>query len=122
MSEKSWDRGVAKSFGVFLNGEAIPNPNPQGEPVIDDSFYLIFNAHHEDKIFTLPKLQTNDYWQPVLDTSRGWFGEGQQGSAGNLMKGGLTAGDIVAVGGGLREGSSLKVEARSIVMLQRPRK
>jgi len=122
MSEKNWERGVARSLGVFLNGEAIPNPNPQGEPVIDDNFYLMFNAHHEDKIFTLPKLQTIDNWQPVLDTSRGWFGEGQQGSAGNLMKGGLTAGDIVAVGGGLREGSSLKVEARSMVMLQRPRK
>ena len=47
MSEEDWQAGFAKSLGVFLNGDAIPTPNERGEPVRDDSFYVMFNAHHE---------------------------------------------------------------------------
>ena len=32
---------------VFLNGEAIPEPNARGERVVDDSFLLCFNAHDQ---------------------------------------------------------------------------
>ena len=47
MAEEDWGHGYAKSLGIFLNGETIPNPNPRGEPVIDANFYFIFNAHYE---------------------------------------------------------------------------
>ena len=47
MSEEDWDSGFAKSVGVFLNGDAIPDPDPRGEQITDDSFLLLFNAHHE---------------------------------------------------------------------------
>ena len=34
----------AKALAVFLNGDAIPEPDPRGEPVVDDSFLLLFNG------------------------------------------------------------------------------
>jgi glycogen operon protein len=47
MSEEQWTQVFAKSLGVFLNGEAIASRGPQGDRIRDDSFYVLFNAHHE---------------------------------------------------------------------------
>ncbi|MFZ0135148.1 MAG: glycogen debranching protein GlgX [Desulfobacterales bacterium] len=71
MAEEDWGQGYAKSLGLFLNGEAIPNPNPRGEPVIDDNFYIIFNAHHEPLDFTLPGPDWGERWLKDLDTENG---------------------------------------------------
>ena len=75
MAEEDWGLGYAKSLGLFLNGEAIPNPNPHGEPVIDDNFYIIFNAHHEPLDFTLPGPDWGERWLKDLDTENGWAEE-----------------------------------------------
>mgnify|MGYP002713048006 CR=1 FL=1 len=77
MSERDWGEGFVKTLGVFLNGEAIPNPNPRGEPVTDDSFYLLFNAHDEALAFTLPGAPWGEHWARVLDTAEGWV-EGEE--------------------------------------------
>ena len=53
MSDADWQAGFAKSLGVFLNGDAIPTPNERGERVVDDSFYIMFNAHHAALEFRL---------------------------------------------------------------------
>jgi isoamylase len=68
MSEEDWDSGFAKSVGVFLNGDAIPDPDPRGEKVTDDSFILLFNAHYEKLPFTIPNRDWGDHWVVVLDT------------------------------------------------------
>jgi isoamylase len=68
MSEEDWESGFAKSVGVFLNGEAIPDPDPRGEKVADDSFLLLFNAHYEPLPFTIPNRDWGDHWVVVLDT------------------------------------------------------
>ncbi len=73
MSEEDWGQGFAKSLGVYLNGGAIPNPHPRGEPVTDDSFYLIFNAHHEELSFILPPDTWGGSWRKELDTAHGWM-------------------------------------------------
>jgi glycogen operon protein len=69
MSEDDWRAGFAKSLGVFLNGGEIRSPNDHGEPVLDDSFYLMFNAHHEPLEFTLPEEKWGEKWTVVLDTA-----------------------------------------------------
>ncbi len=69
MSDEDWRVGFAKSVGVFLNGEAIPSPGAMGERVVDDSFYILFNAHHEELPFVLPSRDGGDGWLKVLDTS-----------------------------------------------------
>src|ERR1700710_1079771 len=53
MSDEDWQHGFAKSLGVFLNGEAMESLDERGEPVRDDSFYVLFNAHHEPLPFRL---------------------------------------------------------------------
>jgi len=70
MTDEDWDAGFGRSLGMVLNGEAIPWPGPRGEPVVDDSFVLVLNAHHEDLTWTAPGQPWGEAWQAVLDTAR----------------------------------------------------
>ena len=68
MSEDDWRAGFAKSLGVFLNGRGIQSLNERGEPVTDDSFYVMFNSHHEPLEFTLPAQRWGEQWAVILNT------------------------------------------------------
>jgi len=103
MSEQDWQAGFAKSLGLFLNGNAIPTRNEQGRRFVDDSFYLMFNAHSERVEFVLPESQWGEQWTIGLDTS-----EVQDHV------------DVEKVGRQLGAGERLHVEAWSIVVLRRP--
>ena len=70
MSDEDWDVGFARSLGLFLNGEAIPSPDERGRRIVDDTFLLLCNAHHEPIEWTLPP-QWSDAWELVLDTTEG---------------------------------------------------
>ena len=70
MSDEDWGAGFAKSLGVFLNGDEIPNVDAAGRRVLDESFYLIFNAHWEPVEFVLPPETWGHSWSRVLDTRR----------------------------------------------------
>ena len=54
MTEGDWQVGYARSLAVFLNGDAIIEPDGRGARVSDDSFLMFFNGHHEDMDFTVP--------------------------------------------------------------------
>ena len=69
MSEEDWRTGFARTLGLFLNGKAIPTPDSHGEPVVDDSFYILFNAHYEAMDFKLPTFPWGDHWVKVVDTN-----------------------------------------------------
>jgi glycogen operon protein len=69
MTGDDWLAGYAKSLTVFLNGEAINEPDQRGRPVRDDSFLLLFNAHHETMAFTLPGSEFGERWLVDLDTA-----------------------------------------------------
>ncbi|WP_018231043.1 glycogen debranching protein GlgX [Thioalkalivibrio thiocyanodenitrificans] len=96
MAEEHWGEDFAKSLAVFLNGRAIPAPDPGGGHIEDDSFYLIFNAYHEPLDFTLPGEQWGHEWVKELDTAEGWPGGDES----------------------LPAGANLRVEARSVVVLR----
>jgi isoamylase len=68
MDDADWDSGFARSVGLFLNGETIPERDPRGQHVTDDSFLVILNAHDERLDWTLP-TQWGERWQVVVDTS-----------------------------------------------------
>jgi glycogen operon protein len=68
MSDDDWDSGFAKSVSVFLNGRGIREPDSRGEPVTDDSFFLLFNGHHEQLDFCLPDLGAGERWHVIVDT------------------------------------------------------
>jgi len=69
MTGEDWSRGTAQSMTVFLNGQAINEPDLRGERVVDDSFLLIFNAHHEGMTFTLPPAPYGQQWEVLVDTA-----------------------------------------------------
>ncbi|MEA2164929.1 MAG: isoamylase [Thermoanaerobaculia bacterium] len=70
MSDDDWQSAFARSVGVFLSGEGIPAPDQRGEPIVDDSFYILFNAHYEPMPFRLPTGPWGDRWEPVIDTNQ----------------------------------------------------
>jgi isoamylase len=69
MTGDNWNTGYAKALGVFLNGDAISEPNPRGERVSDDTFLLLFSADSEPVTFTLPAPRFGRRWTVVLDTA-----------------------------------------------------
>ena len=69
MTEDDWAVGFAKSLTVFLNGDAITEPDPRGEGIRDDSFLLLFNASELDLAFTIPPQRYGEKWVKVLDTA-----------------------------------------------------
>ena len=68
MSEEDWRVGFAKSLAVFLNGQAIPTQDSRGERVVDDTFFVLLNAHHEPMPFTIPSGAYGQSWRVVLNT------------------------------------------------------
>lgn len=78
MSEEDWKVGYAKSLGVFLNGAGIESTNRRGEPVVDDSFYLLFNAHHKQLAFTLPEEKWGPRWVKAFATDEPLPEEGHE--------------------------------------------
>jgi isoamylase len=69
MTPEDWDSGFGKSLTVFLNGDGIPEPNQRGERVVDDSFLLCFNAHHETIEFVTPDGNYAKEWTVALNTA-----------------------------------------------------
>ncbi|MBG0828271.1 glycogen debranching protein GlgX [Planomonospora sp. ID67723] len=68
MTDADWNVGYAKSLAVFLNGEAITEPDRRGRPITDDSFLLLINAHHDVINFTIPK-DYGEMWLTEIDTA-----------------------------------------------------
>jgi glycogen operon protein len=69
MSDQDWATGYARTVAVFLNGEGIPDRDQVGERIVDDSFLLLINAHHEQVTFTLPEPAYGRAWETVVDTA-----------------------------------------------------
>jgi isoamylase len=69
MTPEDWDSDFGKSIAVFLNGEALPEPDRRGERIVDDSFLLCFNAHDHEVDFVMPHNDYAQEWTAVLDTT-----------------------------------------------------
>jgi glycogen operon protein len=68
MTRRDWERGDALALGVFLNGQEIPTRTPDGKPIADDSFLVLFNAFHEPIPFKLPARRFGLRWLVELDS------------------------------------------------------
>jgi glycogen operon protein len=97
MDDDDWESGFAKSVTVFLNGEAINEPDARGERIVDDSFFLLFNAHHEPLGFVLPEGDFGDSYVVEVDTAQ----------------------PVPVEDRTVKPGGDVTVEARSIVVLRR---
>ena len=70
MGDDDWEAG-ASALQVFLNGAGILTPHYHGEPVVDDSFLLLFNPTDEDVEVTLPDGDLAKAWLLRFDTAEG---------------------------------------------------
>ncbi|WP_309116908.1 glycogen debranching protein GlgX [Saccharothrix sp.] len=100
MTEQNWEDDFGRCVVVFLNGEGIPDLDPRGMRVLDDSFLLVFNAHHGGIEITLPDDSYGPQWTVVVDTFTGVVREPDTG-------------EPVLAGG------TVTVPARSLLVLQR---
>jgi isoamylase len=71
MTEEDWSQGFARCLGVRLAGDAIAEMDTQGDPIRDDTFLLLLNAHHEPITFILPAHKRGVRWELVFDTRDG---------------------------------------------------
>ena len=69
MTTSDWERHDAHVLGVFLNGAGIQERTERGEPLVDDSFLLLFNAFHEDVEFQLPNATYGRRWVVEMTTA-----------------------------------------------------
>jgi glycogen operon protein len=99
MSDRDWNVAFARALGVFLNGDGIDSTDPRGEQIVDDSFYVLFNAGSSSIDFIIPQALDHVPWFPVLDTTRGFAKPFHRS---------LVAGDIVTV------------DAHGLALLMRP--
>ncbi len=67
MSEEEWTSPFVRCLGMLLSGDTMDVLNFEGEPIRDDTFLLLINAHYEPVPFVLPG-QEHIEWQLVLDT------------------------------------------------------
>jgi isoamylase len=101
MRDSDWHDGNTKSVAVFLNGERIVEPDKRGQQVLDDSFLVIFNAHHQEREFTVPPAEYGSWWSVLLDTADDGTWASDSGDT-------FGPGDVVAV------------SPRSTLVLKRP--
>ncbi|HEY9336460.1 MAG TPA: glycogen debranching enzyme, partial [Kribbella sp.] len=69
MQNGDWQRDDARAIAVFLNGDAISEPDPRGEPVVDDSFLVLLNGNFEPVDFLLPPEEYGEHWTVAVDTT-----------------------------------------------------
>jgi isoamylase len=69
MTDDDWETGYARAIGVVLNGDAIPTPDAYGGRILDDSFFVMFNASETDLRWTVPSGPWSRDWAVELDTS-----------------------------------------------------
>jgi len=100
MTAENWRQDFAKCLGVYMDGHGIHLKNYDGKPIVDDSFYVIFNAHNEPVEYKLPTKRYGDHWIKILDTSKNFVAE----------KGGEK----------YRPNTKIKVEGFSVVLLKQP--
>ena len=69
MTNEDWGTWYARAMMVFLNGDAIAEPDERGQRIVDDSFLILINASEEDIEFTLPGPDHAAAWTVALDTA-----------------------------------------------------
>ena len=69
MTEEEWNQPWARSTMVFYNGDAIREPDANGQRILDDDFLLLLNAAPEAVDFTLPDTKYGEIWHTVVDTA-----------------------------------------------------
>jgi len=69
MRAEDWNDGANKSLGLLLSGEGLRQSSDIGEPIMDDTFYLVLCAGDRDLPITVPAGENEEApWEVVVDT------------------------------------------------------
>jgi isoamylase len=68
MTAAQWHQGFARCLGVYLSGSALDERDERGQAVTGNDFLLLFNAHHEPRMFALPITPVAAQWTLRVDT------------------------------------------------------
>ena len=82
VADQDWKTPYARAMMVFLNGNAITEPGPRGEPVRDDTFLILLSANQDPVTFTLPGPRLGRCWAVTLDSAAGQAAEGSTAEGG----------------------------------------
>ncbi len=69
MTDDHWNNGHTRAFAVRLAGNAIPEMDSYGQPIMGDTLVLLFNAHYQPARFVLPGLSPNQLWITTINTA-----------------------------------------------------
>ncbi|WP_433502305.1 glycogen debranching protein GlgX [Pseudonocardia halophobica] len=69
MTDEDWQRPQTRSLAIYLNGQGIPDRDHLGVRIVDDSFLLLINTHHQQVQFTLPGEEYGRIWETAVDTA-----------------------------------------------------
>ena len=84
MTDQQWAEDLSRTVQVLLDGNGISVPDMRGEPILDDTFLVVFHANPEPRTLKLPGAAYGAAWRRVFDTERGFAPDG--------------AGEVVAAG------------------------
>jgi glycogen operon protein len=70
MTDEEWTAGWVRCLGVMLNGETLDHLDEKGEAMIDNTFLIMLNCHHEPIQFYVPAGPQGSPWDVVIDTNR----------------------------------------------------
>jgi isoamylase len=68
MSDEEWASPFMRCLGMLLSGDTVDVLNFEGQPIRDQTFLLLINAHHEPIDFLLPGHEHLE-WELILDTT-----------------------------------------------------
>jgi glycogen operon protein len=68
MTEDDWNAPHTRCLGLRLSGDAIVEVDDMGDRIVDDTFVLLLNAHHEPVPFVMPAHRRGVRWEALLDT------------------------------------------------------
>jgi glycogen operon protein len=69
MSDEEWNDDFARCLGVYFSGASLNDTDARGRPIVDGSFLVLFNAHHETIGFHLPEMNGALEWMRRIDTA-----------------------------------------------------
>ena len=69
MTDGDWETWYARSVMIYLNGNAIFEPDEYGRKVTGDSLLIMLNGDGNEIVFTLPPSEYGEAWETVIYTS-----------------------------------------------------
>ncbi len=86
MTDEQWNSEQSRTVQVWLDGKQIAGTDRRGEPVIDDTFLVVFHADPEARAIRLPGPAYGAAWNRVLDTEHGFATETERHAAGENIE------------------------------------